>query len=377
MKQVLYVIYAVLFYMYSLTPINKKKTTFIMTHDASINGNIMKMYQKVKEERPDEVCKFVTKKRLQQAKGFKRLVEEAKFVISSAFHLATSKTIFLDNVFLPMAFMHFKKEVKVVQLWHGCNTLKKFGQLSNTGRLKVLEKRANSCYTHLMTSSTKMNKLHQETFGVSEDKIYALGLPRMDSFFEGPDKLQKEKELFYQAYPQLRGKTLILYAPTFRDNDLEITDKNMDLSQVIKKLPTDYVLLMRLHPFISQRYKGANEERVIDVSQYNDLNRLLMVSDILITDYSSVIFEYALLDKPIIFYAYDQAAYGNQIRGFYYPYEEYVPGIIVRDKSQLIECLEKKAYLQYNYEGFVEGYLDYRDNASAERIYQEIYGNEA
>lgn len=368
-------IYAMIFYMYNLLPINKNKTTFIMTHDDSTNGNIMRMYQKVKSERPNEICKFVTKKDLKEQKGWRRLIKEVVFVCESSFHLATSHVIFLDNVFLPMAFMRFKKEVKIVQLWHGCNTLKKFGQLSNVGQLKRLEKKANSRYTHLITSSIKMNKLHEEAFGVDEDKIYALGLPRMDSLFQKESVLQKEREAFYKSYPQLKGKTLILYAPTFRDNDLNLTNEKMDLSQVAKALSDEYVIMTKFHPFVCQNYKQVKGSKLIDVSYYDDLNRLLLVADILITDYSSIIFEYAVLGKPMIFYAYDQEEYGNKIRGFYYDYESYVPGIIVKERRALLTCLQDKTYLQHSYEGFVAGYLAYQDADAAGRIYKAVYNS--
>lgn len=389
MKQILYMLYAMMFYMYRLLPINKNKTTFIMTHDESINGNIMRMYQKIKAERPHELCKFVTKKGFKEEKGWRLFIKEVEFVCKSSFHLATSQAIFLDNVFLPMAFMRFKKQVKIVQLWHGCNTLKKFGQLSNVGQLKKLEKKANSHYTHLITSSKKMNKLHMEAFGVAEDKIYALGLPRMDSLFQDETVLQREKDVFYKDYPQLKGKTLILYAPTFRDNDLEITNDNMDLTQVAEVLSEEYVIMTKFHPFVAQNYRSVQEYKLgykaiqddklieegklVDVSHYDDLNRLLLVADILVTDYSSIIFEYAILKKPMIFYAYDQAEYGNKIRGFYYDYNNYVPGVIVRKREELIRCIQDKVYLQYSYEGFINEYLEYKDANAAQRIYEAVY----
>ena len=373
MKIPLYIIYTIIFYLCSLIPINPNKTTFIMTHDESINGNIMRMYYKIKSLRPNEICQFVTKKQINQEVGCRRFIKKIIFVFSSSFHLATSNTIFLDNVFLPMAFMCFKKKVKIVQLWHGCNTLKKFGQLSNTGILKWLEKKANSRYTHLITSSTKMNHIHQEAFGVKEDKIYALGLPRLDSFFEKEEVLKKEKEIFYRDYEHLRNKKIILYAPTFRDSDLSLKDIGLNLEEVADRLPNEYILLTRFHPFVSQHYKGKDSNKLVDVSRYKDLNRLLLVADILITDYSSIIFEYVLLNKPLIFYAYDEELYSQKIRGFYYEYEQYVPGVIVKSKEDLLNCIRMESYLDYNYEKFIEGYIDYRDTQAADRIYNVVY----
>ncbi len=366
-------IYAMIFYVFNFLPINKNKTTFIMTHDDSINGNIMRMYQKVKDERPNEICKFVTKKDIKTQKGWKRLIKEAAFVCESSFNLATSHVIFLDNVFLPMAFMRFKKEVKVVQLWHGCNTLKKFGQLSNVGQLKWLEKKANSRYTTVVVSSNKMIKLHQEAFGVKREKISVLGLPRMDALFESKEKLEKDKESFYKTYPELKNKKLVLYAPTFRDNDLNMQDSRMNLNEVMEQLPNAYQIITKYHPFVAYNRTSVTGEKVIDVSNYEDLNTLLVVADVLITDYSSIIYEYAVLNKPIIFYAYDKDEYESKIRGFYYNYEAYVPNKIVDSKETLIECLKDMMDRKYDYGEFVNQYLDYKDTKSSERIFSKIY----
>ena len=366
-------VYAVLFYIYKLVTINKNKTTFIMTHDESINSNIMRMYQQIKKERPDEVCKFITKKSFQSEKGWQRFIKQIVFVSTSSFHLATSQVIFLDNVFLPMAFMRFKKDVQIIQLWHGCNTLKKFGQLSNVGQLKWLEHKANSRYTAVIVSSNKMINLHQEAFGVKGEKILPLGIPRIDALFESEEKLQRDKESFYKVYPQLRHKKIILYAPTFRDNDLNMEDSRMNLNEVMEKLPKAYQIITKYHPFVAHRRVRTEDERIIDVSDYEDLNTLLLVADVLITDYSSIIYEYAVLNKPIIFYAYDKEEYESKIRGFYYNYDEYVPGKIVYDKEELLACLKTAMYKKCDYENFIEQYLDYKDNQSSKRIFDTIY----
>ena len=274
-----------------------------------------------------------------------------------------------------MAYMKFDKDVKVVQLWHGCNTLKRFGQLSNKGMLKELEKRANACYTHVIVSSHKMKKLHEEAFGVEPSVIYALGLPRMDILFDDKDILEAEKQEFYNMYPELRDKKLILYAPTFRDDDLEMKEKRLDISGILKDLPKEYYLLTKYHPFICHFYKSKDVERVIDVSNYKDLNTLLLVADVLVTDYSSIIYEYAVLNKPMIFYAFDKEVYKHQIRGFYYDYEHYVPGKIVETEEDLVESLKEVIGHTCQHEVFVDKYLGYKDNRSNNRIFDEIYND--
>lgn len=373
MKKILYVIYALIFYFYSIIPLNKNKTTFIMTHDNSINGNIMCMYRKVKEEQPNHICKFITKSQLKRGNILNKFYDAVKFIIVTPYYLATSKNIFLDNVFLPMAYIKFKSQVNVVQLWHGCNTLKKFGQLSNTGTLKKLEKRANSTYTHVIVSSKKMIQLHKQAFGVDEKIIHPLGLPRMDVFF-CVEKMEEEKNKFYSEFEWLRNKKVILYAPTFRDNQLTTLDNYMDLSEVADQLPDEFVIINKFHPFVSNQFRDIKSKRILDLSYYKDLTRLLLISDILISDYSSIIFDYALLNKRILFYAYDKDEYERNIRGFYYDYEEYIENKIVKSKPELIEKIINIQDIYNNRVNFINKYIDYLDNNAVDRIYNLIYG---
>lgn len=372
MKLIFYMIYALLFYIYSVVPQNDNKTTFIMTHDSSINGNIMCIYSTLKKKQPNHVCKFITKKQLKNTNKIIAIKEFLKFIIFTPYHLATSKTIFLDNVFLPMAFIRFKNSTKVVQLWHGCNTLKKFGQLSNTGFIRLLEKKSNSRYTHVIVSSRKMINLHKEAFGVKEEVIYPLGLPRMDIFFDKL-KIEKEKKIFFEQFKELKNKKIILYAPTFRDNKTEVFDDNMNLESIARSIPDNYIIINKFHPFVSNVYGQITSNKMLNLSHYEDLTRLLLVADILITDYSSIIFEYALLQKPMIFYSYDEEEYRKSIRGFYYDYEKYINVKVIRSKEGLLDAILNPEVL--NYKEFTKRYVEYKDSNSACRLYENIYLN--
>lgn len=330
----------------------------------------MCMYNKVKRENPDCICRFINNINFNKKYKLQLIRDILDFIFLSPYHLATSDVIFLDSVFLPMAYIKFKKRVRVVQLWHGCNTLKKFGQLSNKGKLKELEKDANSSYTHVIVSSKKMIKLHKEAFGVSEKNIYPLGLPRMDIFFDEA-RIKEEKQKFYRQFDQLKEKKIILYAPTFRDNNINSFDDNMNLKKVAENLPENYVIINKFHPFVAKRYGKIESNKMIDLSEYDDLTRLLLVSDILISDYSSIIFDYAILKKPIIFYAYDKEEYENKIRGFYYNYEDYIGEKIIRTKDELIQKIMNIKYNNNN--NFVERYVDFKNFNSVDKIYREVY----
>ncbi len=368
MKNILYIVYAYLFKIYSVLRINKKKTTFIGTHDMSINGNIMAMYKKIMEQKSDSICKFITKDDIYNENIVLKIFYSIRFLFVTSFNLATSKYIFLDNTFLPMAYIKFKPEVKVVQLWHGCNTIKKFGQLSNTGKLKELENKISEKYTHVIVSSFKVIDLHQQAFGIKREKIFPLGLPNLDIFFNNK-KIEEEKKIFFEQYPNLKNKKIIMYAPTFRDNVDEF-DENMNLQEVVDNLSQDYVIINRFHPHVARNYRKIEGNNVIDMSHYEDLTRLLIITDILISDYSSIVFDYALLKKPIIFYAYDKYEYENNIRGFYCDYNK-IAIKYAKNKKELIafiKDIEDNGILLN-----IDEWIDYKDSNSTQRIYEKIY----
>jgi CDP-ribitol ribitolphosphotransferase len=281
-----------------------------------------------------------------------------------------------------MAYLKFKKEVKVVQLWHGTGTIKRFGQDVNTGRLKELEKKANSKITHLIVNSKESEKQYAKAFGLSEDKVFIYGLPRTDLFFD-QDKMQERLDKFYRQYPDLKGKKLVLYAPTFRDQEIDHPRIALDTKLLCEQLPEDYVYLLRLHPFVEHAYKAneqnkgdrAETKNVVSMSSYADISTLLLAADYLITDYSSVIFEYCLRSRPMIFYAYDYEQFSDQGRGFYRPYHEFVPGPVVKDAKSIIELLKKDRFDYGKINSFMNKNYQFLDGKSAERLYLNIFSS--
>jgi len=299
-----------------------------MTHDSSGEGNCGVM-KALLEERGFK-CDALTRS---EASG-------AGFIFRSAYRLARSRFIFCDNTFLPLSCLKLRKGSTLTQLWHGTGTVKKFGQHVNEGELKELEARCGRNITHLIVSSPATKDIYAGCFGVPESKVRILGLPRTDAFFK-PGFASEARSRLEKDFPSLAGKTLVLYAPTFRD------DKSNERQQIdvirsfadsfLNELPDNFCLGLRLHPFVASMLRqktaldGASKKdpavsgRIIDLSYYPGLNTLLGSADILITDYSSIIFEYSLLRRPMLFYAYDLDRFEGSDRGFYRDYRGYVP----------------------------------------------------
>lgn len=372
-----YLIFAGFYYIFRLfCPIKPKKVFGIMTHDGSMDGNVGVMAEYLKEQGEGYTFQFMKKADRKMVKDLNIMKGKVSFFIVKPYHLATSRYVLLDNVFLPMAYLKFPGKVRIIQLWHGTGTIKRFGQDVNTGTLRRLERRANSRITHLIVNSEETKKEYMSSFGVSEDKVFVYGSPRTDLYFN-EEMINARKERFYKQYPDLAGKKLVLYAPTFRDQERDNPKLALDVEALSRALPANFRYMLRLHPFIMENYRKAGytyqEANVISMSSYSDINTLLLVADYLITDYSSVIFEYCLREKPMIFYAYDLEEFSDHGRGFYRNYETYVPGPIARSTEEIIDIMKKDQFDPEKIKSFVQTNYQYLDGKSAERIYLHIF----
>ena len=176
------------------------------------------------------------------------------------------------------------------------------------------------------------------------------------------------------------GKKVILYAPTFRDNQHDGSgytyDTHIDFDRLQKEFSDEYVILFRAHYFVANQFDFSRYEGFIyDVSSLDDITSLYLVSDLLVTDYSSVFFDYANLGRPELFYMYDLEQYENDIRGFYFSVDT-LPGPILKTEDELVEAIknvnsiaeEYKEKYQVFHDTF--NYLD--DGHAAERVVNEI-----
>ena len=207
---------------------------------------------------------------------------------------------------------------------------------------------------------------------MSEENIRPIGIPRIDLFFNESLK-QEAISRVYKAYPNLEGKKLILYAPTFRGaNQADMhMDIPFDLDEVLRSLDKQTILGLKMHPFVRNLPDLTGYDNVIDMSTYPEINDILLVSDLLITDYSSIVFEYSLLERPMIFYAHDRDTYIKE-RDFYYEYESLVPGPIVDNTNDLIKTLEMHNFDQEKVKEFKQKFFDYTDGKATQRFVNQI-----
>lgn len=293
------------------------------------------------------------------------------------FNMATSKYIFVDNYYGFLASFKWKKGVKCVQLWHADGAIKKFGykDKSNEKRTPSAIKRFGDVYdkfTHITIGGEKMSKIFQEAFGVEEKRIIRTGIPRTDLFFDQAEK-NKIIDKLKKDYPIIKEKKVILYAPTFRDNEFNVNEINLDINLMKEKLKDEYILILKLHPLIKSEVGSKYGEFVLDLSDYKNINDLLMIADILISDYSSVPFEFSLLNKPTLFYAYDLEEY-KENRGIWGEYQELVGNLVVYNTEDLIKLITTDINSMENeIVEFNKKWNGYNDGNSTKKVIDKIY----
>ena len=305
-------------------PVNDKLVSFIIDSNESFGGNLEYIKEEFKK-RGDFQFNYYYKDKLS---------------FSSLKKLATSKYVFLNDNFFPLAFMNFKNESSVIQLWHAPGAFKKFGgSVENASMLKLISQNTD----YLIITSKFNEDYYSEAFQIDKSKIKPLGLPRADYYFENHN-IDKLRQNFNEKYNIDANKKIILYAPTFRENkEYNNVFNYLDLKEFNNKLSDDYVLVLRLHPKIKKFYSddiSVNGD-YIDCSDYKNEQELLLLSDILISDYSSIMIEFGLLNKPIVFFAYDLDNYLSNERGFYLDYKKDLPGPVVYTTDELINVISE------------------------------------
>jgi CDP-ribitol ribitolphosphotransferase len=378
MKTFGYYLFAIVYFLCKPFPIKKKRVLCIMTHEEGEGSNVSLVARALKDLEEGYSFSYITKSDTRAVKSLSGLRTVLSFFFIKPYELARSETVLLDNVFLPFAYLRIKKGTKVMQLWHGTGTIKKFGQDFNTGKLQVLEKRANTNITHLIVNSPTMKQLYSGAFGVKEKFIYPIGLPKTDELLLRIKKaeaarMSADKEYIYHKYRIPREKKLILYAPTFRDDETQNPKLLELMKELSHKLPEEYYLGLRLHPFIAKSFEQEQlDKRICQMSFEKDLNSLLMAADILITDYSSIIFEFCLTKQPMIFYAHDYSEFSDSGRGFYYNYETYVPGPVAYSSEDVVDIIKEQDFDQYVINEFVNNNYIYTDGNATRRLIELI-----
>lgn len=283
-----------------------------------------------------------------------------KAMLSFLNYYAQAGMVVLCDYYLPVISVKKRKETKVIQLWHACGAYKKFGYDARDDLLSVKDQNMFCNFDLVSVSSEQCRSVYAKAFHLPLEKVQALGVSRTDRYFSEPF-MEGCRTRFFKEYPEAAGKKIILWAPTFRKNAGEGTLINAEaIDSLCEKLSGEWFVIRKVHPHLEKKMEASNCK--IPTEQ------LYAAADLLITDYSSVIFDFALTKKPILIYAPDRIEY-EQERGFYLKLEE-LPAQVVTTGEELIKIIEEGEYqtASERYGKFIENQLQMCDGHATSRI---------
>ena len=362
-------------------PVDEKKILFIEDRVNRLSSSYQLIFHELKKHYDYDIHVHY----LDEIGGSKKqYINRCKKMLRDA---ATAKYIFLNDASNVISCIDKRPETKVVQLWHACGAFKRFGMSTADSLfgLNAEDTRRHPFYRNLdyvTVSSPEVIWAYAEAMDLKgrEDIIRPVGVSRTDIFFS--DKFKNHaREHLYELFPAAREKKVILFAPTFRGRVAAAeTATAFDPQVLADALKEDYVLITKHHPYVKQlpaipeNLKGSF---MYDATGDMTIEELLCVSDICISDYSSLIYEYSLFGRPMLFFAYDLEDYFDW-RGFYYNYDDLTPGPVLRTNEELAEWIlhVDERFDPTVVEEFRERFMSACDGHATRRIMEMVFGRE-
>lgn len=350
---------------------SKKGNLLFLTQTRNeIAGNLAAVDARIKERGLDRFF-HVSYYAHEDARGY-RLTD----IMKLAKLIAAQEWVLVDDFVPIFSYIDPPEDTQVIQLWHAGVGFKAVGycRFGKPGSPHPAESYHRK-YAWANAPSAEAVDVYREVFAIEKEAFRVCGMPRLDGFTD-PERISAFREQFFREHPELAGKRIILFAPTYRGSgqkDAHYDYGKIGQGRLCETIGKDAVVLVKMHPFIKERmpieepYRG----QILDFSDYPNINELYMVADLLITDYSSCYYEYALLGGPVCFYTYDRLAY-QVLRGVHRNVKETAPGCVCDTFEELLDALSAWEFEEEKTERFRSGLLAQMVGSAADRVIDTI-----
>ena len=334
-----------------------------------LDGNLLHLDGAIRRRRPDlEVVLLL------EPYGYGLAAKLAYLVrlLRGMYYLQTARLFVVDNAYLPIHVAPHKPATTVVQVWHAAGALKRFGLDTRTPPAEPERTFLHRYYDAVVVGGDWARAPYAAALRTPVERVVALGSPRTDFFFD-PGAMDAARERVLEAHPDLAGRRVVVYAPTFRGRGIaKRAATGLDAVRLRAALPDDHVLVLKTHPNLDPTATGtAGYDVVVDPA--TEINDLLVLTDVLITDYSSSVVEFALLHRPIVLLVGDLAEYEVD-PGLYLDYRTEMIGTQVTDTDGVIAAIREGRFDLTGYDAFLDRQLGPERGGAADRFVDRFLG---
>lgn len=348
---------------FGLLPIRRRRIVFASPRHASLEGNLRFLHDAVAASHPER-----DRVLLLEPYGYGLLSKLVYLLrlVRGMYYLCTSGLFIVDNAYFPIHVGSHRRGTTVVQVWHAAGALKRFGLDGTAGGPESERAFLHRHYDYVVTAGEPSRAPYASALRTPIERVLPLGTPRTDFFFDAAS-MSDARERLLDRYPQLRGRTVVLYAPTFRGRgEARRAATGFDAARLRSLLPPDHALVLKTHPNLEPDATPTSGYDVV-IDRSHDVNEVFTVADVLVTDYSSSLFEWALLRRPLVLFVPDLDDYATD-PGLYLDYRSEMVGTQVADVDGVADAILSGAIDRPAYDAFVARHLDACDGGASRRF---------
>jgi CDP-ribitol ribitolphosphotransferase len=351
----------------SLLPSRPRRVVLATARSRALEGNLLYLRRAIAALRPDvEVVLLL------EPYGYGLRAKLAYFgrLVRGMYHLRTAGLVVLDNAYLPVHLAPHGRRTTVVQVWHAVGALKRFGADAARPLVEPEKTFLHRHYDWCVTAGEASRGPWAAALRTPIERVLPLGTPRTDFFFDRTAMATSRQRLL-RVHPELEHRRVVVYAPTFRGRGKgKRPATGLDAPRLRAALPADHVLVLKTHPNLDPAaVSTAGFDVVVDPA--TEINDLLAITDVLITDYSSSIFEYALLRRPLVLLVGDLDEY-EEDPGLSIDYRTEMIGTQVTDTDGVIGAVLEDRFDLSGYDAFISRHLAACDGRASERFVERF-----
>lgn len=353
----------------SRLPVHPERVVLATARVSTLDGNLLYLHRAMRQRHPELDYVLLLEP---YSYGLAGKLTYLVRLVRGMYHLQTAGLFVVDNAYLPIHVAPHRRTTTVVQVWHAAGALKRFGLDTRLPLAEPERTFLHRYYDAVVVGGDWTRAPYAAALRTPVERVLALGSPRTDFFFHETD-LAAARARVLAAHPSLAGRRVVLYAPTFRGRGVrKRAAPGLDAARLRAALPAEYALVLKTHPNLDPAATPtAGYDVVVDPSA--EINELLALTHVLITDYSSSVVEFALLRRPIVLLVGDLAEYEVD-PGLYLDYRTEMIGTQVTDTDEVVDAILTDRFDLTGYDAFIDRQLGASLGGASGRVVERFLG---